>query len=194
MVDAAYIALRLALLNEEAGNKDLFHPQRDDSWLRELFEKAVLGFYKIKLRESRWKVGARNYGWPLENGKHTAGITALLPQMKTDIVLERQAERIIMDTKFTHILQKGQYGERFKSGYLYQIYAYVRSQEKAEVKNSYGLLLHPAIDEEIDELMELQGHVIRLATLDLAADAKTIRDRLLELADTKQWQSRLKGA
>ena len=55
--------------------------------------------------------------------------------MRTDIVLDNNAtgQRIVIDTKFTAILTEGWYRkESLKSGYLYQIYAYLRSQEESE--------------------------------------------------------------
>ena len=51
--------------------------------------------------------------------------------MQTDITLEQATNhrRIVVDTKFTGILTQGQFGQdTLRSGYLYQIYAYVFSQ------------------------------------------------------------------
>ena len=72
-----------------------------------------------------------------------------------------------------------------RSGYLYQIYAYLRSQtgrgdSLADVAE--GLLLHPAIGETVDEAILVQGHCIRFATVDLAADSAAIRAQLLGLS------------
>ena len=72
-----------------------------------------------------------------------------------------------------------------RSGYIYQIYAYLRSQERHTDPVSLttsGMLLHPCIGEEFDEAVTIQGHRIRFATVDLAADGLYIRNRLLSLA------------
>ena len=74
--------------------------------------------------------------WQIESP--TAGIELLLPGMTTDIILERQAgagmptrSRLVIDTKFTSMVETGQYGNpTLRSGYIYQIYAYLRSQER----------------------------------------------------------------
>ena len=107
--------------------------------------------------------------------------------MQTDIALERRTvdnqadgrERIIIDTKFTSILKSGQYrNQTLSSGYIYQMYAYLRSQERAHDPrslNSAGVLLYPATDCDVDESAMIQGHEIRFATADLAADTQTIR-------------------
>ena len=148
------------------------------------------------LAKPEWSVRARRYEWQIESA--TERVEEILPKMQTDIVLENREARIIIDTKFTSILgSRRQYKEieetreTLKSGYIYQIYAYLRSQEKADdplSQKSYGLLLHPAIGENLDEKVKLQGHIIRFATVDLMADAKTIRDRLLEFTNIEQWK------
>ena len=51
MLNAAYLAFNLSLLNEDAGPKRLVSPDREEHWVRRLFEKAVRGFlysYSIK--------------------------------------------------------------------------------------------------------------------------------------------------
>lgn len=119
--------------------------------------------------------------------------------MKLDILLDHpgSARRIVIDTKFTSILTGGWYRrESLKSGHLYQLYAYLRSQERADDLASQqceGILLHPSIDVEIDEAMEVQGHRVRFATVDLAGQARRIGARLREVVSTQdsstaQWE------
>ena len=108
--------------------------------------------------------------------------------MRTDVVLEHRpsGRRIAIDTKFNSILTRGWYREEtLRSGYLYRIYACIRSQagqgdpiaDRAE-----GVLLHPAVGRNIDETAVVQGHAIRFATVDLAAESATIRRQLLKAA------------
>ena len=190
MLNAAYLAFNLSLLNEDAGPKRLVSPAREERCIRKLFEKAVLGFYRHILLKQGWDVRARNYEWQIQN--ETEGARKILPQMKTDIVLENAAQnvRIVIDTKFTSIITQGRWREILRSGYIYQIYAYLRSQEKLEdplSEKSYGLLLHPTVDEDVDERVMIQGHVIKFATVNLAASAKEIRDRLISVVDQNQF-------
>jgi 5-methylcytosine-specific restriction enzyme subunit McrC len=42
-------------------------------------------------------------------------------------------------------------------------------------------LLHPAIDTEVDESVQIQGHQLRFATVDLSASHTELRARLLQL-------------
>ena len=111
---------------------------------------------------------------------------AILPGMVTDIVLTNrgQGRRIVIDTKFNSLLKKGRYGnETLRSHYIYQMYAYLRSQEGrgALYDTAEGILLHPSVGETIDEYVTLQGHKMRFVTVDLAASARDIRKRLLQI-------------
>ena len=191
MLGAAQLVFELALPNEAAGKLRLPPPPRDRAdWLRRLFEKAVGGFYDVTLHPKGWRVTPGHWiKWPVESESATPGINQILPQMKTDIILEHYAQnrRIVIDTKFNRIVTVRQHGgESIRSQNLYQIYAYLRSQEKADdplSAASAGLLLHPSIGEEVDESATIQGHQIRFATVDLAAAAPEIRRRLLSLVE-----------
>ena len=188
MVAAAWLAFELALPNEEPGQTALPTPSREVEWLRVLFEKAVAGFYLVALSPCGWRVNpGKTIRWPQDNP--TSGIDSILPSMKTDIVLEhpRLGRRVVVDTKFTAVLTPGQYRvESLRSAYIYQIYAYLRSQENDSnplAANASGVLLHPATGQMIDEAVVIQGHPIRFATVDLAGSAIEIRQRLLAVKD-----------
>ena len=92
---------------------------------------------------------------------------------------------IIIDTKFTSIVDLGHYGQqRFGSGNIYQIYAYLRSQEHDGdplSHHSTGVLLYPSLGVDYDESATIQAHQIRFATVDLANKTRTIRKQLLRI-------------
>ena len=94
---------------------------------------------------------------------------------------------MIVDTKFNAVVTRGWYREAtLRSGYIYQIYAYLRSQENEKdplAANALGLLLHPSVGDMVDERVVIQGHEIRFATVDLAASARDIRAQLLRVLD-----------
>jgi len=103
--------------------------------------------------------------------------------MVTDIVLDPPdgGRRVVIDTKFTSILASGRFGDvGLKSGYLYQMYAYVRSQEGRAPwwDGASGLFLHPAIDRALREHAVIQNHHFTFATVDLAGQAAAIRNEL----------------
>lgn len=184
MVTAAKLAFDLALPTEFAGANLLSMPGREEVWVRRLFEKAIGGFYDAVLRPRGWltKCGS-SIGWQIS--QRTSGIDKILPSMRTDIVLNHAetARRIVIDTKFNEIVTTGWYrAESLRSGYVYQIYAYLRSQVgtgDSVADNASGLLLHPSIGQMVDETVVIQGHAIRFATVDLSATATEIRANLL---------------
>ena len=193
MLAAARLAFNLALPTEDPGNFYLSTPDRDEYWARRLFEHAVAGFYEVAL-PSEWRVShGKRIHWPVTD--QSPGIKSVLPSMQTDIELERSnsdehtsgRNRIVIDTKFTSILAAGHHKEHtLSSGYIYQMYAYVKSQEREDVPsslNSTGILLHPSVDGSFDEYAVIQGHKIRFATVDLASDTRTIRNQLIRILE-----------
>ena len=186
MLNAAHLAFDLALPTQWAGDRNLPSPSDNVHWLRMLYEKGIAGFYDAVLPDG-WRVEAGKwFRWPIEG--RTPGIDRILPSMQTDIILTNQSmsTRIVIDTKFTSIVKSGQYRkETLSSGYVYQLYAYLRSQEGQGdplANASSGLMLHPSTGEMIDETAVIQGHAIRFATVDLAASASKIRDQLINIA------------
>lgn len=188
MVAAAKLAFDLALPTVTSGANMLSLPDREATWVRRLFERAVGGFYDVVLSPQGWRVlCGGTMGWQIE--QRTAGIDKILPTMRTDVVLDHPStgRRIVIDTKFTSIVTSGWYREEtLRSGYLYQIYAYLRSQVgrgDAIADRASGLLLHPAIGMAVDESVLIQGHHIRFATVDLTATGADIRSQLLRLCE-----------
>jgi 5-methylcytosine-specific restriction enzyme subunit McrC len=188
MLAAAKLAFDLTLPTEAAGTNVLSLPDREATWARRLFERAVGGFYDVVLSPQGWRVQTGGMlGWQIE--QKTAGIDKILPTMRTDVVLDHPltGRRIVIDTKFTSIVTSGWYREEtLRSGYLYQIYAYLRSQVgrgDSLADCASGLLLHPSVGDVVDETVLIQGHSIRFATVDLMAPQTEIRSQLLRLCE-----------
>ncbi|MXZ91693.1 MAG: 5-methylcytosine-specific restriction endonuclease system specificity protein McrC [Chloroflexi bacterium] len=184
MLAAAQLAIDLAIPTEESGFSLLPLVNRPETRGWELYERAVAGFYDAVLSPNGWRVTAQSPAtWQLADS--TPGLRELMPGMVRDVVLERAGRRIVIDTKFTSIIVTGQQGkETFKSGSIYQIYAYLRSQENDDDSlslNSAGILLYPAICVDYHETAIIQGHQIHFATVNLAADSRNIRKQLLRI-------------
>jgi len=191
MVSAAHLAFNLALPTEAAGAKQLSLPDREITWIRKLYEKGIAGFYDVVLSSKGWRVDAgKTIGWLIES--KSPGIDKILPFMRTDIILDNSdtGRRIVIDTKFTSVVTRGWYREEtLRSGYVYQIYAYLRSQEgngDPLAENASGLLLHPSVGNMVNEAVVIQNHEIRFATVDLGATAKEIREQLLQVLEVPQ--------
>jgi 5-methylcytosine-specific restriction enzyme subunit McrC len=188
MVSAAYLAFNLVLPTEAAGSKQLSSPDREIAWLRKLYEKGIAGFYDVTLSGRGWRVSAgKTINWLI--GSKSSGIDKILPSMRTDIVLDHpcSGRRIVIDTKFNSLTTRGWHREEtLRSGYIYQIYAYLRSQEGSGdplAAAASGLFLHPSVGNMVNEWVVIQGHEIRFATVDLGATAKEIRSQLLQVLE-----------
>jgi 5-methylcytosine-specific restriction enzyme subunit McrC len=188
MVAAARLAFDLALPTEMSGVNILTLPDREERWVRRLYEKAVGGFYHVVLTSKGWRVTCGGLlNWQIN--QETAGIKNILPAMRTDVILDQvgHGRRIVVDTKFNSLLTSGWYREEtLRSGHIYQMYAYLRSQVgRGEFlpDHAQGLLLHPSVGKTMDETVVIQGHNIRFATVDLAASTREIRSRLLEICE-----------
>lgn len=188
MVAAAKLAFDLALPTEVSGANILPLPDREERWVRRLYERAVGGFYDVVLGSKGWRVTrGGSLDWQID--QRTAGIESILPMMRTDVILDHASvgRRIVIDTKFNSLLASGWYREEtLRSGYIYQMYAYLRSQVgRGEflADHAEGLLLHPSVGKTLDETVVIQGHSIRFSTVDLTASTPEIRLRLLEMCE-----------
>ena len=183
LMAAAQLVVERLLPSHATGASAVQALDYSDRTLRKLFEDAVRGFYRANL--PGWRVGARDLAWPSADALPPA-----FPKMTTDITLDRpDGTRLIIDTKFTSALSKPSeyHGERLKSGHLYQLYAYLRTQEgrgDSAADHASGLLLYPSTEgaPDVDVEVVMQGHTLRAATVDLGGSASEIRARLLGLA------------
>jgi 5-methylcytosine-specific restriction enzyme subunit McrC len=148
--------------------------------LYHIYERFVANFYRLHLRD--WEVSAqKRLEW------HAAEASERLPLMIPDIVLQEKTSgrMIVLDTKFTaHSLTENQWGKAvFDSSHLYQLYAYLKSQEHVSEAHrmAVGILLYPAVRNRFSERVRLQEQVIRLESVDLAAPWQEIERQLVEL-------------
>jgi len=145
-----------------------------------LYERFVANFYLVHLK-----------GWDVIPKKtlkwHEKIPNKYLPKMVPDLVMkEKSTGRILMlDTKFTsQILIKNQWGgEIFNSGHLYQLYAYLKTQEHLsdQHRQASGILLYPAAQYSLSERIELNDHKMRIECVDLTIDWQDIERQLLNL-------------
>ena len=130
-------------------------------------------------------LGKLDYNWQISD--KSPRIDEILPSMKTDIIIDNRSsdKRLVIDTKFNAVTTKGWHREEtLRSGYIYQMYTYLRSQEDTAVPTSLesiGMLLHPTVGKEIAEMVTIQGHPIWFCTVNLGESAISIRERLLIL-------------
>ena len=167
---------------EDQGTRALPQVDREALVLHRIYERFVASFYRLRLEG--WEVTAqKRLDW------HADETNEHLPSMIPDLILgEHASGRIVLiDTKFTAgSLIENQWGKPvYDSSHLYQLYAYLRSQEEvsAEHRNAEGILLYPAVQAKLSERVELQGHVIRIECVDLATPWEDVERQLLEIVN-----------
>lgn len=181
----------LLLLRQMPLDVEGTHPlprlNRDELLLHRIYERFVANFYRTHLQG--WKVQSqKRLDWhALEPNEH-------LPSMIPDLVLQEAGtgRMILLDTKFSAgSLVANQWGKTvYDSSHLYQLYAYLRSQEGMSEghRRAEGILLYPAVQAQLAEQVEVQGHIIRIETVDLASAWQDIEQQLLQIVEA---QSRL---
>lgn len=186
MVTLAKLVFDLLIPTEDPGGHALTQVGKEEVLVRHLFERAVGNFYASELTPKGWTVHQGKWlKWPME--RESAGMAVIMPGMKTDIVLEHRGaqRRVIVDTKFTEIITASPHRDHvLKSGHIYQLYTYLRSQERPDdplSQVSEGVLLHPAVGHDVDESVCIQGHELRFVTVDLTRPALEIVERLRDL-------------
>lgn len=187
MVSLAKMVFEAFIPSEQTGHDHAVAVDADVYLVRRLFEKAVANALRLQLQPFGWQVKrGRKLSWPV--AQSSDGIKEHLPGMQTDIELVHAGQRrkLVIDTKFTHIFTDSQYKtEMLRSGYLYQLYAYLRTQEADLLANgierSEGMLLHPQCGQALDAYVDMQGHRIRFKTIDLMSSAENFEKQLLSI-------------
>jgi 5-methylcytosine-specific restriction enzyme subunit McrC len=177
MLSICRLAAERQMPTEAAGDESLRALDRDAMTLYRVYEKFVANFYKLRLKG--WSVSSQSVlSWPATTP------VRFLPALRPDLVMRcrRTGRMVVLDTKFTAwVVTKGAHGEpKFDSQHLYQIYAYLRSQEETSTDHATaaGILLYPTANYSVSEFVEMQGHRIGWETVDLAADWPMIEARL----------------
>jgi 5-methylcytosine-specific restriction enzyme subunit McrC len=180
MLEICYLILQRQMPTESTGQHGLPAIDRDALTLHYIYERFIANFYRLHL--AGWTVSPqKRLEW------HERNASSHLPTMIPDLVLQENSsnELIILDTKFSaHSLVKNQWGkEIFDSSHLYQLYAYLKSQAHVSPShcNATGILLYPVVHEPFSERIELQDHVMRVESVDLAAPWEEIERHLVEL-------------
>ena len=182
MLAICYLVAQRQMPTETAGGELLPGLDRDSMTLHLIFEKFVASFYHAHL--VGWAVTSQaTLQWPAKIG------SPYLPALKPDLVLRHCALKraVVLDTKFTAAaLVQGQWGNwRFSRNHLFQMYAYLRSQEEQSNadRQSAGILLYPTAKWALSEVVEIQGHRIRWETVDLSQPWEDIEEDLLKIPD-----------
>lgn len=163
------------LINEGNTDEKFADFEREPKAMARLFEDFVRNFYKKETPE--YRVFRENIYWEAEGED-----LSYLPLMQTDISLESQTRKIIMDTKYyQHSLTQYKGSQKLISGNLYQLFAYLSNHKKASEKETIGILLYPKTGQELNLSYVVKGYQMQVYTVDLNQDWRSIHERLVEI-------------
>ena len=144
-----------------------------------VFEAFVRNFFRLE--QSEYRVRPLQMRW---DAISDAQQLEMLPVMKTDIRLENADTQIIIDTKYySETLQTHHEKASIRSGHLYQLFSYLKNAEPLgpEYADAEGILLYPAVGEKLSFNAQIQGHMVRVCTVNLDQPWQQIRSDLLEV-------------
>lgn len=171
------------MIEEKEGRYEFIDFFRDEKAMASLFEEFVRNFYRI---ESDYDVSSKNITWAFEAFENKEDLE-MLPEMRTDITLQKDGRKIIIDTKFYREALSTHFDkEKIKSEHLYQIFSYLINQEEAnreETLNCEGILLYPTNRVHFKYSYKYGTHRIRVMTIDLNREWRQIHDDLLAIVE-----------
>jgi 5-methylcytosine-specific restriction enzyme subunit McrC len=108
-----------------------------------------------------------------------------MPKMQSDVYMTHNGRSLIIDAKFYSRTMAEHRGKKiFHSHNLYQIYTYVKNEDKAKDGSVSGMLLYAKTDEDVTPDYDgiIGGNGISVKTLDLSKDFSGIRTQLENVA------------
>jgi len=172
MMNICYLVLHELLLTTEDGRQKLA-AFLDDQVMSKLYEKFILEYYK--------KHFSQYYPAPKEIKWNATGAIDFLPNMKSDTMLFDGQKKLIIDAKYYGKIMQTQYDtDTFRSNNLYQIFTYVKNEDKNNTGLVSGMLVYAKTDEDIIPAITygLGGNQISVKTLDLGKDFSILRNQL----------------
>jgi 5-methylcytosine-specific restriction enzyme subunit McrC len=141
--------------------------------MSKLYEKFILEYYKKHF--SQYYPVSKEIKWDV------TGTIDFLPNMKSDTMLFNGQKKLIIDAKYYGKIMQTQYNkETFRSNNLYQIFTYVKNEDKNTTGLISGMLVYAKTDEDIIPSItyNLGGNHIGVKTLDLGKDFTILRKQL----------------
>jgi len=182
ILNVCQIMYECTLPTEKKGEYYFVDFTRDQNKMNRLFEEFVRNFYKIEC-DNFPNVRRENIRWNFDDDSVDL---AYLPQMMTDITLENEHRKIIIDAKYySDTLVVNFEKEKIRSSNLYQLFSYIVNQEDDTPKtmNACGILLYPTVQKDYDLEYSYGNHKIKLCTVNLNTDWTIISKRLLKIVD-----------
>jgi 5-methylcytosine-specific restriction enzyme subunit McrC len=152
----------------------------DEQYMSAVFEEFIRNFYDLK--QPNYSVSRTQPKWNAIAAK-TEDLK-YLPSMLTDVTLISPERHIIIDAKYYRDALQAHYdSKKVHSSNLYQLLAYLRATEH-EFPKKYppeGILIYPVNGDPIDLKFKIDGHLVRIYTLNLNQSPDELERDLLGL-------------
>jgi 5-methylcytosine-specific restriction enzyme subunit McrC len=173
-----------SFIDEKSGKYKFKDFIRDERQMAYLFEDFVRNFYKIELPKHFPNANTyrENIDWAAKAVEESS--IEYLPKMQTDVSIEFENKKIIIDTKYYVDTFQSYYDKQtIRNAHLNQLFAYLKN---IEVKggnniNCDGILLYPQTDKKIVEKFVIWAHNVYIRTINLNQNWKDIHDELLKI-------------
>lgn len=180
LMNICYFIINDLLLTTKRGKYK--SPMFSEENMNLLFERFVLNYYKEHYKDII--VHAPHIQWNTDQ-VHDQTDEIYLPRMETDIVLELNNKKLIIDTKFySEPMTKN---DKLQSHNLYQIFSYVKNMDKNRTGTVSGMLLYAQTERDLypDFRYKMDGNSISAKTLNLNQDFEVIQDQLNRIVEEK---------
>ena len=182
LMNVCYFVLDGMLQTTEKGEYKM--TSFSDEHMARLYEKFILEYYS-QHHTYLFEVKAGQVKWDLV-GDNSESMIRFLPIMQTDIMLRLNEKILIIDAKYYgRTLQKQFDKYTLHSNNVYQIFTYVKNQDKNNTGDVAGILLYAKTDEDItpDVMFNMGGNQIGAKTLDLNKEFSLIVAQLDKIAE-----------
>lgn len=155
----------------------------DEESLPRLYEKFILEYYRQHY--PMFRANDNPIRWDISDDTNPAMIR-MLPGMHSDIMLRYAGKTLIIDAKFyQHSLANYMGKQMLHSANLYQIFTYVKNEDKKRSGNVTGMLLYARTTEDIPPVLDavIGGNRIRVSALDLNSSFLEISATLDKIVD-----------
>lgn len=190
LLNICYFVYTESIMSHNSGDKKVMAFSDDN--MAKVYEKFILEYYKQHHR--KLSANAAEIKWNLDED-FADPVIKFLPKMQSDIMLRYNGLTLIIDAKYYSKNMQQQFDKNtLINGNLYQIYTYVKNEDKTNSGKVAGMLLYAKTDSDIVPSADFStgGNRISVKTLNLDANFGEIKRQLDKIADDYFYKDTIK--
>lgn len=181
LLNICYFAYTEQLLSHEHGPRKVMAFSDDN--MAKVYEKFILEYYRH--HHPNLLPNPDAIKWNLDTD-FANQVIVYLPKMQSDITLRRDGRILIIDAKYYSKNMQQQFDKNtLISNNLYQIFTYVKNEDKANSGKVSGMLLYAKTNSDVIPVANFStgGNRISVKTLNLDSDFSEIKRQLDTIVD-----------